>query len=220
MSATCIRFIGKRQYSDNAPPRLFRYAETIGRATGFALTRTSRFPRAARLRSCQTAWRNVGGYCCPQIESSGANGNVLLILGTDPADSAASVAYLRLIAGEFSALGGDGHGSQADVRVVYQLELEPVEWSGRNRSMGMGRGTHGGGGRNSGSEGIISLKGSDGGNGRLSDPRPDPVASMVYPLPSLIGVRHNALVAPAGPMGGADWIFMEPCHAERFIRFF
>lgn len=68
--------------------------------------------------------------------------------------------------------------------------------------MGMGRGTYGGGGRNSGSEGIISLKGSDGGNGRLSDPGPDPVASMVYPLPSLIGVRHNALVVSAGPMGG------------------
>jgi TonB-like protein len=199
----------KRQYSDNAPPPSI--SDTRKPLAGLLVSSVSNPHLAVPIGAAPAPLlpsqhgEMSGDTAAPQIESSGANGNVLLILGTDPADSAASVALPQANRyGEFSiALGGDGHGSPGGREGGLSSGAGTGgDGVGGNRSMGMGRGTYGGGGRNSGSEGIISLKGSDGGNGRLSDPRPDPVASMVYPLPSLIGVRHNALVVSAGPMGG------------------
>jgi hypothetical protein len=127
-----------------------------------------------------------GDTAAPQIEASGTNGNDLLILGTDPAGSAALVALPQGNRyGELSiAPGGNGHGSPG--------------------------GREGGLPSEARAEGIISLNGGD---EHLSDPGPDPVASMVYPLPSPIGVRHNALVVSAGPMGGGglDIYAVLPC---------
>jgi len=199
----------KRQYSNNAP--LVSILDTPKPLAGLLVSSVSNPHLAVPIgvapapRPASPHGEMSGDTVAPQIEASGANGNVLLILGTDPSDSAASVALPpgnRY--GEFSiAPGGDGHGSPGGREGGLPSGAGTGgEGMGGNGSMGMGRGTNGGGGRNSGSEGIVSLKGSDGGNGRLSDPGPDPVASMVYPLPSLIGVRHNALVVSAGPMGG------------------
>lgn len=199
----------KRRYSNNAP--LVSLSDTRKPLAGLLVSSLSSPHLAvplgvapAPLPASQHGEMS-GDTAAPQIEVSGANGNVLLTLGTDPADSAASVALPQGNRyGEFSIVpGGDRHGSPGGREGALPSGAGTGgEGMGGNGSMGVGRGTYGGGGGNAGSGGIISLKGNDGGIERLSDPGSDPVVSMVYPLPSLIGVRHNALVVSAGPMGG------------------
>ena len=148
-----------------------------------------------------------------EMEASRTNGIDLAILGTDPVGAAASLALpLANRYGEFSiAPEKSEHGSPGGREGSLPGETGTGgNGAGGNGSTGAGRGTYGGGGENSGSEGIISL---NGGAGRLGDPGADPVARMVYPLPSPTGVRHNALVVSAGPMGGGglDIYAVLPC---------
>jgi hypothetical protein len=199
----------KREYSDTASP--LSISNTPKPVAGLLSSSVSNPHLAVPIGAVPTPLpaSQHGGMSAdisaPQIEARGANGDGLLILGTDPAGSAASVALPpgnRY--GEFSiAPGGNGSGSPGG-REGGQVGGAGTggDGPGGNGSTGVGRGTYGGGGGNSGPVGIISLRGSDDGDAHLIDPGPDPVTNMVFPLPSPIGVRHNAIVVSAGPMGG------------------
>ena len=200
----------KRQNSDNAPP--LSMSDTQKLEAGLPLSSAPVGAPPAPL-SASPSGEMSGDAARPQMEASRTNGNDLVILGTDPAGSAASVALpLGNRYGEFSiAPGGSEHGSPGG----REGGLPSEAGTGGNGVRGNGststeRGNDGGGGENSLSEGIITL---NGGAGRLGNPGPDPVARMVYPLPSPTGVRHNAFVVSAGPMGGGglDIYAVLPC---------
>lgn len=187
----------KRQYSDNAP--LPSMLDTQKPVAGLLVSAISNLHLAAvgappvPLPASQSGEMS-GDTAAPQMEASGTNGIDLVILGTDPAGSAASVALaLGNRYGEFSIApgGGSEHGSPG----------------GREGGLPSEAGT---GGNGVGGNGSTSLNGDA---GLLGDPGPDPVARMVYPLPSPTGVRHNALVVSAGPMGGGglDIYAVLPC---------
>ena len=188
----------KRQSSDNAS--LLSMLDTQKPVAGLLVSAISTLHLAAPFGAppaplpASRSGETSGDTAAPQLEASRTNGIDLVILSTDPAGSAASVALpLGNRYGEFSiAPGGSEHGSPSEAGTGRN-------GVGGNGSTSAGRGTDGGGGENSGSEGIITLNGDA---GRLSDPGPDPVSRMVYPLPSPTGVRRHSFVVSAGPMGG------------------
>lgn len=199
----------KRQYSDNAPP--LSMSDTQKLEAGLPLSSAPVGAPPAPLPASPSG-ETSGDTARPQMEASRTNGNDLVILGTDPAGSAASVALpLGNRYGEFSiAPGESAHGSPGGREGGLPSEAGTGGNGVRgNGSTSVGRGTDGGG-ENSGSEGIITLNGDA---GRLSDPGADPVARMVYPLAAPTGVRHNAFVVSAGPMGGGglDIYAVLPC---------
>jgi hypothetical protein len=198
----------ERHSSDSAPA--LAVSDTVNPVTGL-LTSSRSNPRLAVPIGAARAplmpsphGEMLGDATAPQIEANGGTGEGLLILGTNPQGSAETVALPKGNRfGEFSiAPGGNGTGSPGGHEVG---ELHGAgtggEGSGGNGSSGIGRGAHGGGG-SAGSQGTLSMRGVEGVDGRLGDPGPDPIANMVYALPSSIGIRHNALVVSAGPMGG------------------
>lgn len=207
----------KRQYSQNAPA--LSMLDTQKPVAGLLVSAISNLHLAdpvgrppAPLPASQSGEMS-GDTARPQVEAGRTNGIDLVILGTDPAGSAASVALpLGNRYGEFSiAPGGSEHGSPGGREDALPSEAGTGgNGVGGNGSTSVGRGTDGGGGENSGSEGIITLNGDA---ERLGDPGPDPVARMVYPLPSATGVRHHAFVVSAGPMGGGglDIYAVLPC---------
>lgn len=199
----------QRHFSENTPS--LSISETAKPVTGL-LASSEPNPRLAVPIGAAPApllpsqhGETLADATAPQIEASGGNGEGLVILGTDPEGSAESFGLPKGNRyGEFSiAPGGDGHGSPGGREGgVASGAGNGGDGLGGNGNTGTGQGKYGGGGGNSGSQGIISLRGGRSMDDRLSDPGPDPVANMVYPLPSRIGIRHNALVISAGPMGG------------------
>jgi hypothetical protein len=144
------------------------------------------------------------GVAAPEFEASGAQGQGLLVLGTNPGNSSDMVALPpgnRY--GQFSiAPGGNGTGSPGG-----QPGGSPNGGSGGgpgggNDSTGVGPGASGGGGGNSGVPGIVSIRGSGTANESLGVLEPEHVASLVFALPKISGPRHDALMVAAGPMGG------------------
>jgi hypothetical protein len=204
----------QRQSSDNAP--LLSMLDTQKPVAGLLVSAIANLHLADPVGAppAPLPASPSGDTARPQTEASGTNGIDLVILSTDPAGSAASVALpLSNRYGEFSITPSEsGHGSPGGREGDLPSEAGTGgNGGGGNGSTGVGRGTYGGGGENSaGSEGMISLKG---GAGHLGDPAPDPVATMVYPLPSPTVARHNAFVVSAGPMGGGglDIYDVLPC---------
>ena len=202
----------KRQYSQNAPA--LSMLDMQKPVAGLLVSAISNLHLAdpvgrppAPLPASQPGEMSAD-TAAPQTGPGRTNGIDLVILGTDPAGSAASVALPpgnRY--GEFSIAPG---GSEHREDVLPSEAGTGGNGVGVNGSTSVGRGIDGGGGENSGSEGIITLN-SDA--GRLRDPGPDPVARMVYPLPSPTAVRHHAFVVSAGPTGGGglDIYAVLPC---------
>lgn len=200
----------KRQYSDNAPP--LSMSDTQKQEAGLPLSSAPVGAPPAPLPASPSG-ETSGDTARPPMEASRTNGNELVMLGTDPTGSAASVALpLGNRYGEFSiAPGGSEHGSPGGREGGLPTEAGTGgNGVGGNGSTSAGRGNDGGGGENSLAEGIITLNGDA---GRLGNPGPDPVARMVYPLAPPTGVRHNAFVVSAGPMGGGglDIYAVLPC---------
>jgi len=210
----------KQQFSENAPS--LSEFDTAKPVTGLLASSISNRHPAVPIGAAPAPLRPshhgemLADTTAPQIEASGANGEGLVILGTDPVSPAESLGLPKGNRyGEFSiAPSGNGYGSPGGRGgSVPSGGGNSGDDAGGNGSTGTGRGAYGGGGGNSGSPGIISLRGGESIDGRLGDPGPDLVASMVFPLPSPIGVRHNALVVSAGPMGGGglDIYGVLPC---------
>jgi Gram-negative bacterial TonB protein C-terminal len=139
----------------------------------------------------------------PSGASSGDAG--LVVLGVDPADSAAQVSLPPGNRwGEFSIAppsgtpgspGGDPNGTVGGGSGGGTM--------GGDGSIGVGPGGGGGGGGNSAPPGPVSVSGTgtNGDNGGILDPAIP--LSMVYPVAApAINVRKNALVISAGPLGG------------------
>ena len=127
----------------------------------------------------------------------------LVIIGVDPSD-AASLANLppgnRW--GNFSiAPGGGQPGSAGGKPNGAPNAGGGANGSGGDRSVGVGTGEAGGGGGRSGPNGILSITGSEGNGPAMLDPG-SIVRDMVFPVPSSLILRKNALIVSAGPMGG------------------
>jgi hypothetical protein len=73
---------------------------------------------------------------------------------------------------------------------------------GGDASTGLGSGGSGGGGGNSGISGTLSISGPGAGSGSGGGLDAISPANLVFPVPRAIGVRRNAFVVSAGPVGG------------------
>lgn len=139
-------------------------------------------------------------------DPSGGNSDVagLVVLGVDPAGSAAQVSLPAGNRwGQFSIAppgadngspGGDPNGSASGGTGSGN--------SAGDASTGVGHGSSGGGGGASGVPGPVSVSGSGtGGSGGMLDPSL-PV-NMIYPVAAPpLNIRRNTLVISAGPIGG------------------
>lgn len=199
----------ERHSSDSAPA--LAVSDTVNPLTGL-LTSSRSNPHLAVPVGAAPAplmpsphGETLADATAPQIETNGGTAEGLIILGTDPEGSTETVALPRgnRYGGFSIAPGGSRTGSpDGHEGGVLDGAGSGGEGSRGDGSRGTGRGTHGGGGGITGSQGILSMRGAEGVDGRLGDPGPDPIANMVYALPSSIGIRHSALVVSAGPTGG------------------
>jgi hypothetical protein len=133
------------------------------------------------------------------------DGSGLVIIGVDPAE-AESLANLPAgnRSGEFSIAPGGGRGGSPGGLPGGSANAGTAGTgisSGGDRSVGVGAENSGGGGGKSGSAGTLSISGNAGGTsaGVLD---PTIIRNMVYPVPSTMVLRRNALIVSAGPMGG------------------
>jgi Gram-negative bacterial TonB protein C-terminal len=135
------------------------------------------------------------------VQTAG-DGSGIVVIGVDPAEAAALASLppgnrwgdftIAPGGGQPGAAGGDPHWT-------------PNAGSGNggvggDHSTGVGSGITGGGGGKSGSPGVLSITGSGGKGDSLLDPMI--IRDMVFPVPSTMVLRKNALVVSAGPMGG------------------
>jgi Gram-negative bacterial TonB protein C-terminal len=138
------------------------------------------------------------------VPTSG-DGSGLVVIGLDPAQ-AASLANLPAgnRSGEFSIAPGGGGGGSPGGSVGGAANAGSAgnaTTAGGDRSAGLGAGNSGGGAGKSGTTGTLSISGNAGGSsaGALD---PTIIRNMVYPVPSTLVLRRNALIVSAGPMGG------------------
>jgi hypothetical protein len=142
---------------------------------------------------------NSGGLPTP------GDGSGVVIIGVDPAE-AASLANLPAgnRSGEFSVAPGGGKAGSpggASSGATNAGTGGSGASSGGDPSVGVGAGNSGGGGGKSGASGTLSVSGNTGGAG-FGGLDPTIIRNMVYPVPSTMVLRRNALIVSAGPMGG------------------
>ncbi len=136
------------------------------------------------------------------VQTAG-DGSGIVVIGIDPAEAAALVNLppgnrwgdfsIAPSGGQPGAVGGSDHG--------FPGAGSTLAGAGGDRVPGVGPGYSGGGGGNSGSSGSLSITGETGGKGE-SMLDATVLRDMVFPVPSTMVLRRNALVVSAGPMGG------------------
>ncbi len=137
------------------------------------------------------------------VVQTAGDGSGIVVIGVDPAEAAALVNLppgnrwgdftIAPGGGQPGAVGGSDHGVPG--------AGSTLTGGGGDRVPGVGPGYAGGGGGNSGSSGSVSITGETGGMGEsLLDATI--LRDMVFPVPSTMVLRRNALVVSAGPMGG------------------
>jgi hypothetical protein len=145
----------------------------------------------------------------PSVTSGGlptpGDGSGVVIIGVDPAE-AASLANLPAgnRSGEFSVAPGSGRAGSpggSSSGATNGGSGGSGASSGGDSSVGIGAGNSGGGGGKSGASGTLSISGNTGGAG-FGGLDPTIIRNMVYPVPSTMVLRRNALIVSAGPMGG------------------
>jgi hypothetical protein len=137
------------------------------------------------------------------VVQTAGDGSGVVVIGVDPAEAAALVNLppgnrwgdftIAPGGGQPGAVGGSEHGMPG--------AGSHLSGAGGDRVPGVGPGFAGGGGGNSGSSGSVSITGATGdkGEGMLDATI---IRDMVFPVPSTVVLRKNALVVSAGPMGG------------------
>jgi hypothetical protein len=149
------------------------------------------------------------------------DGSGVVVIGIDPADAAALV---NLPAGnrwgDFTIAPGNGqagavNGSEHGVEGAGSH----ATGSGGDLVAGVGKGFAGGGGGNSGSNGSLSITGETGSKGEAMLDAAI-FRDMVYPVPSTMLLRKNALVVSAGPMGGGGLDVYGALHCGKIYTVF
>ena len=137
------------------------------------------------------------------VVQTAGDGSGIVVIGVDPAEAAALAKLppgnrwgdftIAPNGGQSGAVGGSEHGMEG--------AGSHSEGGGGDRVPGVGPGFAGGGGGDSGSSGSLSITGETGSKGEsMLDAAI--FRDMVYPVPSTMLLRKNALVVSAGPMGG------------------
>jgi hypothetical protein len=137
----------------------------------------------------------------PQIAGDGSG---VVVVGIDPADSAALV---NLPAGnrwgDFSiAPGGGQPGAVGGAENGVHGAGSSLSGEGGDRVAGVGHGYSGGGGGSSGFPGSLSISGGGAGGNGNSTLDPTIIRDMVFAVPSTVILRKNALIVSTGPIGG------------------
>jgi TonB-like protein len=137
------------------------------------------------------------------VAQTAGDGSGVVVISVDPSEEAA---LAKLPAGnrwgDFTIAPGGGqpgavNGSQDGVAGAGSH----ATGGGGDLVPGVGPGFAGGGGGNSGSSGSVSITGDTGAKGEAMLDATI-FREMVYPVPSTVVLRKNALVVSAGPMGG------------------
>jgi hypothetical protein len=155
-----------------------------------------------------------------EIQTAG-DGSGIVVIGVDPAE-AATLASLppgnRW--GDFTiAPGGGQPGAVNGSENGTPNAGSHSSGGGGDRVPGVGPGFAGGGGGNSGSPGNLSISGE---TGAASQNALDATIfrEMVYPIPSTMVFRKNALVVSAGPMGGGGLEVYGALHCGKIYTVF
>jgi hypothetical protein len=162
-------------------------------------------PTGAVARPNRNATENSGSAGSHDSEEKGSgDGADLLVLGVDPSGP---VSEVSLPAGNrwgsFSVSpAGSTPGSAGGVNYGMEAGGKNGIGAGGDGSTGVGSGQSGGGGGKSALSGVVSVKGTEGGNGSGGSLGKEFALSMVYPVPSSFTLRKNSLVVAVGPMGG------------------
>jgi Gram-negative bacterial TonB protein C-terminal len=137
------------------------------------------------------------------VVQTAGDGSGIVVIGVDPAEAAALVNLppgnrwgdftIAPNGGQAGAVNGSEHGMEG--------AGSHLEGAGGDRVPGVGAGFAGGGGGNSGASGSLSITGETGSKGENTLDATI-FRDMVYPVPSTVLLRKNALVVSAGPMGG------------------
>lgn len=137
------------------------------------------------------------------VVQTAGDGSGIVVIGVDPAEAAALVNLPPGNRwGDFTIAPGGGqpgavNGSENGVAGAGSH----ATGGGGDLVPGVGPGFAGGGGGNSGSSGSVSITGNTGAKGEAMLDAAI-FRDMVYPVPSTVVLRKNALVVSAGPMGG------------------
>jgi Gram-negative bacterial TonB protein C-terminal len=155
---------------------------------------------------------------------SGKEGSALVVIGTDPSETAS---VLALPAGNRWADlsispvgGGTGTGSSKGTSGKGKASSSRNSGPGSegNASAGLGEGGSGGGAGNAGGAGILTIAGRVGENSGALDPILP--ANMVYAVPASVLPRKNSLVVSAGPMGGGGLDVYGALHCGKIYTVF
>jgi TonB-like protein len=149
------------------------------------------------------------------------DGKGVVVIGVDPAEAAALASLPPGNRwGDFTIAPGGGQpgavgGSENGVPNAGSTSTG----GGGDRVPGVGPGFAGGGGGNSGVSGSLSISGEPGATGQ--DALDATIfREMVYPVPSTVVLRKNALVVSAGPMGGGGLQVYGALHCGKIYTVF
>ena len=149
------------------------------------------------------------------------DGKGVVVIGLDPAEAAALVNLPPGNRwGDFTIAPGGGQpgavgGSENGVPNAGSTSTG----GGGDRVPGVGPGFAGGGGGNSGASGNLSISGEPGATGQ--DALDATIfREMVYPVPSTVVLRKNALIVSAGPMGGGGLEVYGALHCGKIYTVF
>ncbi len=154
------------------------------------------------------------------VQTAG-DGSGIVVIGVDPAEAAALVNLpagnrwgdftIAPNGGQPGAVNGSENGTVG--------AGSHATGGGGDRVPGVGPGFAGGGGGNSGSSGSLSITGETGSSGEnMLDATI--FREMVYPVPSTVLLRKNALVVSAGPMGGGGLDVYGALHCGKIYTVF
>jgi len=156
-----------------------------------------------------------------EVVQTAGDGSGVVVISVDPAEEAA---LAKLPAGnrwgDFTIAPGGGqpgavNGSENGMSGAGSHSTG----GGGDLVPGVGPGFAGGGGGNSGTSGSLSISGEAGGKGEaLLDAAI--FRDMVYPVPSMMLLRKNALVVSAGPMGGGGLNVYGALHCGKIYTVF
>jgi Gram-negative bacterial TonB protein C-terminal len=153
------------------------------------------------------------------VQTAG-DGSGIVVIGVDPAEEAA---LAKLPPGnrwgDFTIAPGGGqpgavNGSENGMTGAGSHSTG----GGGDLVPGVGPGFAGGGGGNAGSSGSLSIGGETGAKGEMLDAAI--FRDMVYPVPSTVVLRKNALVVSAGPMGGGGLNVYGALHCGKIYTVF
>ncbi len=155
------------------------------------------------------------------IVQTAGDGSGIVVIGVDPADAAA---LAKLPPGnrwgDFTIAPGGGqpgavNGSESGMTGAGSHSTG----GGGDLVPGVGPGFAGGGGGNTGSSGSLSISGETGAKGEAMLDAAI-FRDMVYPVPSTVVLRKNALVVSAGPMGGGGLNVYGALHCGKIYTVF